>query len=76
MPPQGGRPLQGSDATKRSKPHGKHLTGRHPDVDISEKEKRRAEKYFTMEIHRRYNSAMEGQFAESLCIAQAGGMES
>ena len=36
----------------------KHLTERHPTIDMTDK---KAEELFSMKVHKRYNSAMDGQ---------------
>ena len=54
---------------KESSHMRQHLREKHPETDQSGP----AETYFEMEIHRRYQTALERQLGEALCISRAGG---
>ena len=54
----------------------KHLVEHHPEMNLEDPSRREAKDYFSMSLHKKYNSAMERQLGEAICIARAGGMES
>ena len=49
-----------------------HIRDKHPEADKPGP----AENWFSMEVHKRYSTALERQLGEALCIARAGGMDS
>ena len=54
----------------------RHMKAAHPDTDLGDESSRRAETWFTMELHEQHTTAMDRQLSEAMAIAKAGGMDS